>query len=411
MAGGTLDNQTAPGSWYGNVLNQIIAAANVAVNPVYIPQDDLFYSGPDAQGNITHRSYDLFNRLEPKYINLCNHPYFGGIEEIFDAEGTPFDASMVRTYQRRFRVLARFTTMGPGTVCSCPGVPMPYAPYVPGRGLEWDVYARAVRISARRERAQENEFVPWIVTVDYSTQMPDGGPIPPSQVQLGWSAQGAQNNPWNEPPSLEWDPETETTTPLADRDGKPFLNSAGQPMYPAPAVQEGVAVLVVTKNKQFNTLFQVRQYIEKYSHVVNADYFVGGVPGQVLSLPPKAVEVYRGPLRYWRITHRLKFKKGPAGWLGWLQNVAGWIANQGAGAFGTETWQPKMLDAGFYQFRQGWFGTDRTTLVPIFRGGVQVSQPVPLRDGKPAAPGQETFLMFRYYPQESFADLIPTGKL
>lgn len=374
----------------------------------YIPQYDLFVtSGPDAQGNVTHKGWDPYDRLTPAtQINLCNNRYFESIEELFDGEGTPFDSNNVRTYVRRFRVKCRYTTMGPAAVCACPGIPMPYAPYIPGRSLEWDPYARAVRISARREKGGDNEFSSWIVQVDYSTQMPEGGPVPPSQIGLGFEGLGVQNKPWDLPPSLEWDPETTTTTPLADKDGKPFLNSALQPIYPAPPVEEGVAVLVVKRNWKFNSLYQSRLHVEKFSHVVNSTAFVGASKGQVLSLPPKAVERYLGPLRYWEVTYRLKFKKGPVGWKGWLEHL-----------FTHDTWQPKLLDAGMYEIRNLWGVPDPAKrLIPIFRGGVQVTQPVPLKNGRAADPtepiGADNWLRFRYYAEEDFTDIVlPPSKL
>lgn len=375
-------------------------------NPTYIPTYDKFVNGPDAQGNITHRNWDPYNRLTPSTaINLCANNYYQSVEEIYDGEGTPFDANMVRSYVRRFRVKTKYTTMGPAAACACPGIPMPYAPYIPGRPFEWDMYARAVRISARRERATENEFSSWIVQVDYSTQMPDGGPIPPSEIGLGFSGLGAQNKPWDEPPALEWDPETTTTTPLADKDGNPFVNSAGQPIYPAPPVEQGVAVLTIKRNWRFNSLYQSRLHVEKFSHVVNANAFVGASRGQVLSLPPKAVERYRGPLRYWEMTYRLKFKKGPQNWKGWLEHL-----------FTHDTWQPKLLDAGMYEIKHVAGVPDpNRRLVPIFRAGVQVTQPVPLKNGRMANPtdpiSAQNWLRFRYYAEEDFTDLIPTGKL
>lgn len=367
-------------------------------NPNYLAK---MFDGPDAQGPVMHRSWDPG---DPSYaawkINLCNHPCFVFIQELYELDGVPFDASMVRTYTRRFRVVTRYPMMGVSSVATCPGIPMPYSAYVPGRAQEFDLLARAVRISGKREDTKEHTS--WIIQVDYSTQMPDGGPVPTSAVQLGWSTIGIQNNPQDEPPHLEWDPETQTRTPLRDLDGKPFLNSAKQLIYPAPSVEDGVAVLVVTRNRVFASLEACRAHIEKFSYVVNSTTFLGALRGQALCLPPKAVEVYRGPFRFWRFTYRIKFKKRDTVSLTWFQDK-----------FPNDTWQPKMLDAGMYEIRQGWFGPDPAgTLVPIFRGGQPVNYPVPLKDGTEAVAGDEQWLKFKYYPEVDFGDVIlPVDKL
>jgi hypothetical protein len=378
------------------------------VNP-YIRDADAFYSGPDAAGNITHRTWDPGDNSFPSWnINLCNHPYFEHFQELYENEGTPFDASMVRSFSRKFRVLARSPVFGPVAVCCCPGIPAPYSPYIPGRQREYDFLARAIRISAKREVTVEHRS--WIVTVDYSTSMPDGGPIPSNLIGLGWQAIGIENQPWLEPPHLEWDPETITKTPLADLDGKPFRNAAKQLIYPAPSVEEGVAVLVVSRNSKFATLEECRRHIEKFSYAVNYDVFLGASRGQVLSLPPKAVETYRGPLRFWKMTYRFKFKKQDIPVTTWLQHL-----------FPTETWQPKILNAGMYEIRSGWFGPDPSgTLVPIFRGGQPINYPVLLKeDGTAAAPTdpitEKSWLRFKYYPEVTFNDpanpIVPIGKL
>lgn len=397
MPAGVLMNETPPGGSTGGWIDNS-GWPNDAFNlyQSYIRNATDFATGPDAQGPIMHRTWDPGDgRTANSKINLCFHPIYESFQEIYENEGTPFDASMVRTYSRKFRVLMREAVYGPAAACSCPGIPWPYSAYVPGRAGEYDLLARAIRISAKRELTGEKRS--WVVQVDYSTQMPEGGPIPANGINLGWSTMGAQNAPWDEPPHLEWDPETTTKTPLIDLDGKAFVNAAKQLIYPAPAVEEGVSVLVVRRNKKFQTLEEVRRHIETFSFAVNADVFLGASPGQALSTPPKAIEMYRGPLRYWSFTYRIKFKKQDTPVLTWLQHL-----------FPDSTWQPKMLNAGMYEIRQGWFGADPAgTLVPIFRGGQPVNYPVPLtKEGVAASPGQENWLNFRYYPSVAFQELI-----
>lgn len=406
MPEGVLMNESSPGApVLGGFVDGIWSGVINSITSISVPagtiENDMLY-GPDAQGPLLHRTWDPYDRSVASWkIELCYHPIYESVQELYETEGTPFSADMARTYTRRFRVITRNPVHGPSAVCSCPGIPWPYAAYIPGRGGEYDLLARAIRISAKRESTQEHTS--WIVAVEYSTAMPDGGPIPPSGINLGWSTLGAQNAPWDEPPHLEWDPDTFTRTPLTDIDGKSMENSAKQIFSNVPPLEEGVSVLIIRRNKSFKTLEEVRAHVERFSCVVNYDTFLGATRGQVFSTPPKAVERYRGPLRYWQMTYRLKFKKKENIFRTWLQDV-----------WPLDTWQPKILDAGKYEIRQGWFGDDPAgTLVPIFRAGQPVNYDVPLKDGHPVAPGtQPTWKRFRYYPEVNFAEIfLPPSKL
>ncbi len=365
------------------------------------------------QDNVLQDPFD--NRVAhvttPTYVKLViqNHPLFLSIEEMFDGvQGSPFDASGPRSYQRHFLIVARKNIVGPAAVCKCPGVPTPYSPYIPYRAEEYDLSARVVRITARR-RGPDGDWQHWVVTVDYSSQLPPGGP-PNLLSDWGWPtvAAGWANQPWLEAPHIDFEGETTTRIPDADLDGQPYFNSVRQP-YATPVVVDAAnSVLVVTRNYQHpGTLIAVREHIDNYSMTVNLDTFVGAPPGAVRLDPVRLTEMYRGRIRYWKAVYRFRFKRrqvivpfSPPDPL--VGNLTQW-----------DTWQPRILDNGMFQWRRSILGTVTKSLppVPIMRSGHPVSYPVPLNgDGREALPngvGKITpfYKSYREYRAVQFSSL------
>lgn len=287
-------------------------------------------------------------------------PYFLSIEELFEGKtGTPFSASGVRKYTRRFLVIVKTNLLGPAGVSSCPGVPMPFAPYTPNRREEWDLLAVAVDISA--DQADRDDWQKWIVTVQYSTEVPPGGPTF-LKTGLGNARSGTQQNPWDEPPAVEADVENETTYPVQDLDGKAYTNSADQPFTPPYARPSGYRVYTATRNEK-KADFETR--LEDYVYVVNSTTWKGYQPGYVLCTGGRGPLLYRGAVPFYRVTYKFLCKKR---------------VQLPDGTF-TPGWQPRILDAGMFQ-RDTLFGIAAIpdTLVPIVQFGHQVNQPV-LLDG------------------------------
>lgn len=342
-------------------------------------------------------------------------PYFGVAEELPDSPGagTPFSASGVRTYVRRFVVKLRKNTYGPVVACNAPGVPRPYRLYDPHPGIETDRLALCVNLSAERAPGTSGDQAPiWIVTAQYSTDVPAGGPN--LLTQLGDATFGPQYYPWQELPDVEWDAEVASQAPDTDLDGTHYFNSAAMPFNPAPTFPVAIPVLVVGKN--FET-FSAAQ-IKKYSFVVNNDHWLGQPPGSWLMEAPKVRVAWRGPRRYSRVTFRIKLKAV----LPRTQPM------QGLDEFGQRVeldptiWQPLVLDAGMYKLLKKalYAGTPLEKMhVPIYRWMTAVTQPVPL-DGKgdelaPAAPGDPLpdplYLHFRQFPAEDFEPLLPAAEI
>lgn len=354
--------------------------------------------GDYAQCGITG---DPFGPYSGTRVYLCNHPVFSTVEELTDdVDGTPFDSNGVRTYVRRFRVTCKINYIGPAGVCQCPGIPKPYAPYIPFRTVERDLQAKVVRISARRE--VQGDWQNWIVTVNYSTEMPAGG-RPAGVTELGSFFNGTQNNPWDEPPYIRLETEDTQAVPDVDRDGLAYLNSATQPFTPPFSLPDGLTGMVIRRNERLPTLEAAVNRVEQFNYAVNSVVYLGRPVGAVLSKVESAEEVYRGDLRYWVFVYRLRFKKKellPNGQDLW-------------------TWQPRILDAGLYRFRKvlGIPLKDQP-IVPITRGGLPISYPVPL-DGNGGvavadANGKITpvYIRRKHYREEDFNPLtLPTGKL
>lgn len=328
-------------------------------------------------------------------------------------EGVPFSSDMVRTYTRRWLVIVTDNAMGAGKVCSAPGLPRPYSPYLCPDGAEFDLLSLAIRASAEMVKADDSR-AHWIVTIDYSTQMPEGGPS--DNVNLGWEVGGAQNNPEMEPWDLEWDFEEARVAPAKDLNSIAYLNSARQPFKPAPTFEQGRATLVIVRNQ----LDITRETMTGMCYAVNSDRFLRADPGTVLCLPPRAKLMFRGRQAYWRVTWRLKFnrpKPKPPGNL-----VAGLFPDPLAPNFGLpvdtgelESWQPEILDQGLchLQIVPGLPLTGHP--VPIFRQGHPVTQPVLLDgNGQPAQPNinnyiEPVFLRFKQFQPRPFGSIFERG--
>lgn len=235
--------------------------------------------------------------------------WFDEVEEL-DTEhtGTVFNAlDGHREYTRLFLVRVKDKGLGPLAVCTAKYLPRPWSSYMSKDGLEFDLLAKAQEISATQP--EKTDWAVWHVTVKYSTKMPPGG-IPTTP---GWPAgpggpggaggKGAANNPEMEPPEERWESiEVQRAWPV-DLDGKAFVNTAGVPLNPAPTVEVGMPVYVLTRNE----LFYNYETAAKYSFAVNSDKIFGGAaPGTVRLRPPVAVKQYKGDYEFWRVTYRFE---------------------------------------------------------------------------------------------------------
>lgn len=306
------------------------------------------------QGGIPN---DIFG---PNFIVKFSDPSpFRSVEELwFDRAGTPMRTDLHRVYVRHFRVLVKSKMFGPGFICRCPGLPVPYAPYIPYRVEEYDPQARAIQIEAAQDpQSKQDDWQSWIVTVSYSTEMPLWGHLFGKQ-KLGWDyIDGVQNKPWLITPHKEWDTETFTVYPFVDLDNKPYQNAAGQPFQPPHGVTKGFKTVTITR---YEKDFETRN--EDYVYVSNESDFLGSPKGYALCLGPRAQEMFIGTIKYHKVTYRVQLKKR---------------ISLGAGNY-TDGFNPvRILNQGMYQ-KASFFGQaiPGGGLAPIVRFGHQATHPV-----------------------------------
>lgn len=309
------------------------------------------------------------------------------VVELFeDRSGQIFEAtSGNRNYVRKFRVMVNDNRVGPLTVSKAPGIPLPFSPYM--TETEFDLLALLTGIQAAPEHA--DDWQSWIVTCTYSTEMPTNGP---GDFNSPDNQSGDQNNPEHEPPDIDWDWDTEHRALSKDLDGKPIVNSAGQPFTPVPTFEVAPNILNFARNE----LFFDRSKSSKYSFVTNKDVFLGAPPGTVLCYPPKAKRVFKGKSAYWRVTYKFKFGRQLDD-KGTLETIQPVLLDQGLCRLeGNKNLPPqiiKIAGAGVDAAAQGALGVIdpdgkvRRRLmepIPILKRGIPITQPV-LLDGK----GQE----------------------
>lgn len=308
---------------------------------------------------------------------------------------TPFSADGSREYSYRYKVVVR-VPLDEIQVCFAPCLPFPFQLHPE------DFCALCTNIAGVLQDSEDWGI--WVVTVKYSTRMPDGGP--PSgkgEYQTPSGPQGGQNNPEQEPPDIEWDSETITRAPPKDLDDKAFLNAAGQPFTPAPTFEYAYGVLSISRNE----LAYNCKTAAGYSFAVNKDKFLGFPPKTVQCMPPKAKLVFRGNIRHWRVSYRLRF---------------GVMGDDGKPI----PWDPQeILNQGLMELKdmpgvKDVLGRPIPKLVPITVAGKPISQPVALNPlGFRLDPvfdaGLGKFVMkpnwikFRIRPALSFDDLIRNG--
>ncbi len=215
--------------------------------------------------------------------------------------GTPFSHDGVRTYQRKFLVQYSNKFFGPVEICQCPGIPLPYSPYIVNTNIGTsDLRALCVKISSEPYKvAHEGDWGKAIVSCDYSTDLKSGN----TGSNFPNKQDGAQNNPELEPPEIEWSFQENNRAFTADLDGNAFVNSAGLPLTPAPSIEVAYPVLTITRNE----LTFDRRRATKFAYAVNKDVFLTTTPGGAQCLPPSARIAFKGSSSYWRVTYKIRF--------------------------------------------------------------------------------------------------------
>lgn len=294
---------------------------------------------------------------------------FTSIDELYTRSGTAFDGmNNVRQYTRQFRVMTNQIDLYPVEVCQHPALPQPWEPLRNSRGFTRDPYARMIKSSADREHGSgQQEWKPWIVTCEYSTAMPEGGP---TTRFWGWpnNPYGCQSDPALIPPVWYWEEEVVQYALPRDLDGRAFLNSANAPISPAPTFPVSFPVLVIIKNEYKWDRYKV----DRFSGAVNSKTYMNMPPGSIqLVNSPKPITMWWGGLKFYRVTYKMRFKSTQL-----------FLADD-------RTFQARFMDAGFHRKAKiSLAGIPITNLpTPLLRINSQTSTPILLDlQGQPKKP-------------------------
>lgn len=330
-------------------------------------------------------------------------PYFELVDELFeDRTATVFDHNgNRREYVRKFIVITTDPRIAELSVCTAPGIPIPFSPYNSAGGVEVDWACQLVKI--RADGVPNSDGYKWIVTCEYSTDVLRGGaPVLPSgQFGNPRDETGGQNQPQYEPAELSIDFEDETRAWPFDRNGETFLNTANQPFVPSPQFPTAFPVITMTRNE----LFYDMRVAKKYAYAVNDRVFLGELPNRVLCLPPKAQLMFKGNVRYWRVTYRLKI---------YIPMSESDVNNERLGSK-KETWQPDILSQGLCRLQNNAAQPDFNKPIPIMGPTGKITTPDLLgQDGQPVVPDgagkrEGFYCSFTVYRSEDLSLLLQTG--
>lgn len=342
---------------------------------------------------------------EPTYVLQYASDYFEDprimqVAELYtDKSGEPFDAkSAHRSYTTKFRVLIKSDDnanrmITEPEILSDARLPKPYAGYRSNlSGDRVDLNALVVHIHIAREFP--DDWLSWIVTVQYSTEMPPGGPN--YKYEFPGDANSPNNKPWLEKPEWDWDSMEETRVRPFDRAGRRRTNSIGDAFIPIPTIKETIPVLVVTRNFETWT----HDNMLEWTNAVNNGDADGKLPpaGLAQCMAPLVKRMWRGNVPYFRVTFRIKIREDD-----------GEVTSVGNASYTFESlprngWQPVSLNSGFY------YSPDTgTTKIPILNShGVRVSQPEPLADSglRLAFGASPIYIGFEDFPYMDMTEIL-----
>jgi len=316
--------------------------------------------------------------------------------EIMDTRtGVAFGPRGARSAIRRFRVITDVGDFGQNEICSAIGIPRPWEGYIAGNTLDITIVAAKISASLDPQSQDDNRKI-WIVTVEYTDDVPDEG-LP--AAGFGNTA-GSQTTPWLEPPMIRYDSEVIQRSEPNDLLGSPYTNSANQPFTPPFTIERARRILVLTRN-QANFNFDT---VDGYSFAYNSDNFTppGAVndiaPGGCQCFPIQAEHAQRGAVGFWRVSYRIR--------IGAMIGVVGTGTSLERESF----MNVRVLDAGMMQLQKDPSRPDTGSAVPIFRSWGRISQPV-LLDGTGTASNTNVpkYRTFRPYQGRPFTPILTIG--
>jgi hypothetical protein len=331
-------------------------------------------------------------------MGLITGPYsafFQSCDELFGVRTGETGISGEGNYTRVFRVVVKMPELGPYAVGVCPGVPLSGSFYQ--TPSDFDLLSLLVKKRAQEEN--KDDWQNWLVTCDYSRNIPLRGGPPP---------QDSRDKPDIEYPEVEFDFTIMQKALERDLDGNPFLNSAHQPFVPAPTFSVAHVTLNITRNELgFST-----DKASDYAFAINSDTFLGKPPEAWICHPPKSRQVWRGSFRYNRTSYKL------------MLSVRRSSHKLGESPY--YSWEYEPIDSGCFKYVPKGapvplpFGNlslpaPKPTWQQIWRNGAPVQTPVPLDGmGNEQLPGDDgiikpVFLHFHTNNLLSFNSLIVQG--
>jgi len=208
----------------------------------------------------------------------------------------------------------------------------------------------------------------WELTISYSSEGTDPGQ--------------QQENPLQRPPQVAWGFAQHEVQAFKDLDGKPFMNSAGEP-YPAEVAKRDQSrlVLTVTRNESY---FDV-DLAEEFQDAINDKPFFGRAKGTAKCANIRGDGPHYENVVYWQVTYEIHF------------DSRGWLNEQ--------------LDAGHYYWEDGDVGHPAKKRFPQDGLGVTSTEPIPL-DGHgnklseaDIKAAQFKYRTFRHYEWRDFGKL------
>lgn len=268
-------------------------------------------------------------------------------------------------------------------------------PATPASPTEWDTGSFLHDI----DFSQESEDVRlWLCKLSYGP-LDIGHEIGVENAAIGVS------NPLSMPLQIEWIPATFEESYPEDVFGKPFLNSAGDPLEDAPKRTVSRQVLSIVRNEaQYND-----SYAQKFRQKVNKNVFLGFEPNQVKCANISGKKIHNADYGYfWEVSYAFEMKtisfEVPSTYDATLE-LAGVPSTAQKRTYG---WEDLITDAGFFGYNAS------GEKVPLLYQGQPVSSPIQLFHGLQYYTGIKSVdtalpppppLVFMQYDQIDFGDL------
>jgi hypothetical protein len=198
-----------------------------------------------------------------------------------------------RTYTVQYRAISDGAVIGPAAIFQAFPISIAATYSYSGDVAEVDAGSFLREISLREDSEDGRQ---WIVECNYSP--PEYGAPPPVE------------NPLDEPPSVAWDGAQWEEVIDVDEDGKPIVNTAGDPFLEGVTRDQTRSILRITRNEpSFSD-----DIAELYRDTLNSVVFFGKAPDTMKVGMIRAEAVWSWFLAdyYWRVSY--EFHQNRLGW-------------------------------------------------------------------------------------------------